>query len=339
MKVALSPAGSRSVIFIFALLVAGIPAHPAFAQTRPGTKSESSDDEFLLIAPGDASAHLGRKVRMKFTVQAVGRGGPGAKIIELNSMPSYKVPGNVHVLITPEVAAEFVKSGIPAPDRFFRMREIEVTGVLKERKPGGFLVPALELQSISDLRYSMESDRPSIAVSQLKNRRVDVYLNSGRSFANVLISDVEFGSHPEGFVSIRGATPDGKTSTYRALTIRDLTFDGVPLDLTYDAVRKESAVDQVKRETRIRESRENELRLASQGFHLHPRRTDAEQQQSLKQNQEFAESVKAFFPELPIRTLEREYFLVVTDIPSERGDVHFQYLDELYDEMCKSFGV
>ena len=37
--------------------------------------------------------------------------------------------------------------------------------------------------------------------------------------------------------------------------------------------------------------------------------------------------------------MEREFFLIVTDIPPAQGDVHFRYLDRLYEDMCNSFGI
>ena len=297
-----------------------------------------SSGEFEAISPDHAREYLGQKVRMKFIVKDIGRG-DGGRLIELNSKPVWNAPNNVHVLIPPELAAALVKEGIKNPEQFFLYREIEVTGTLQDRRPGGFLVPALEPASVENLQYVLQSARSAIAISQLKNQRVDLYLSNGKSFANVLISDIETGSHSESFVSFRGTTMDGKQTKYRASTIQELSVDGVPLDLIYDKVKKECITDQSKREARIHEGKASELRLASKGYQLHRRRTDEEQEQSLKENREFAASVKAFFPELPIRTMERDLFLIVTDIPPERGDVYFQYLDQLYEDMCNSFGV
>lgn len=297
-----------------------------------------SSSEFEAISPDHAREYLGRKVRMKFIVQSIGRG-DGGRLIELNSKPVWNAPDNVHVHIPPELAAALLKEGIKNPEQFFQFREIEVTGTLQDRRPGGFLVPALEPASVENLQYVLRSARPAIAISQLNNHRVDLYLSNGKSFANVLISEIETGSHSESFVSVRGTNMDGKQTKYRASAIQELAVDGVPLDVMYDKVKKEGIADQSKREARIHEGKASELRLASQGYQLHRRRTDEEQEKSLKANREFAASVKAFFPELPIRTMERDLFLIVTDIPPERGDVYFQYLDRLYEDMCNSFGV
>ena len=303
------------------------------------SQSEKSSSEFLEIPPERASKYLGQRIKMKFTVQAIGRGGEGGSLIELNSTPAWNAPENVHVLITPAVAAAFVQDGIKNPEQFFRFREIAVTGILQDRRPGGFLVPALELASTSDLQYTLESARVSLPVSQLQNQRVDLFLNKGKSYANVLITEVEVGGDSESFLSLQVTMIDGTQPKHRASAIAELTVDGVPLDLKYNKETKECAADLVKREARIREGKVDELRLASLGYQIHRRRTDADHQQSLKANHEFIESVKAFFPELPIRTMERDFFLIVTDIPPAQGDVHFQYLDRLYEDMCNSFGI
>lgn len=289
-----------------------------------------------VIQPEQGLQFVGKRVRVKLTVQSIGRGG---EFQNLNSGEAYNSPGNLQIRIGAAVVAAFAKQGIDQPTQHFLRKRIEVVGTVGETRPGGFRVATITLSTADDLSYVLESTRKAPAVSELLNRRIDLYLRDGRRYGDVLVTGLEMGSVRESLASLKVKVGETGPRLFRAAAVEEIVVDGVPLDLSYDRGTRALAVDAEKRAGRMKEAEETERRVLALGKRLWPRVSDEEHAEWLEQHREFATTVQKHFPQLPLRIIETKYYLILTDIPDVEARRSLGYLDTLYDEMCRAFGI
>jgi hypothetical protein len=173
----------------------------------------------------------------------------------------------------------------------------------------------------------------------LANRRIDLHLRDGAKFGNVLVVELETGTDSESVLSLKAKVGDAGPRVYRAIAIEEVVVDGVPLDLSYDPKARVLVVDQERRRQRLEESAAIERRVLAKGSRLWPRLSDEDQAQWMSKHREFLESVRVAFPQLPLRVVETEYCLILTDIPDAEARKYLGYLDTLYHQMCRAFGI
>lgn len=315
-------------------IVISDPANIRIIESTP--PAAPAKTEPLQIEAEKGLEHVGKRVRVRLRPQSLGRAG---KFHNLNSGNSWDAEGNFQVRFDTNILAAFAKDGIDNPGLHLLRKHIEVTGVVQEIQPGGKRVPAIDLKSLDDLKYVLQSVREAPSISELLNRRVDVHLRGNNRFGNVLVTAVEAGSKPESIDSLKLQIGDKPTRLYRASSIEELIVDGVPLDLTFDRKDRVVFVDEEKRKARMKDDEEAERRVLSIGKRLWPRLTDEEHTEWIGKHKEFIKSTQDYFPQLPLRLIETKYFLILTDIPNEEAQKYLAYLDTLYDEMCKAFGI
>jgi hypothetical protein len=303
---------------------------------KPASNKPAPGKSYLEIKPEEGLQHVGKRVRVRMVGQLSGRAGVRHT---LNSGISWDAPGNFQLLFGKEVLAAYAKDGIKLPGQHFLNKQIEVTGLVIENRPGGIPVPCIEVQSIDDVKFVLSSTRKAPSVTELLNRRVDIYLRTGDRIGNVLVTALETGSVPESIVYLKVKIGDARARVYRASAVEELVVDGVPLDLSYDRKGKVLAVDPEKRKTRLKANEEAERRVLSIGKRLWPRLTEREHAEWVVRHKEFIESVQNHFPQLPLRLIETNYHLILTDIPDREAQKYLVYLDTLYDEMCRAFGI
>ncbi len=300
------------------------------------TDQPAPDQSYLEIKPEEGLQHIGKRVRVRMVGQLSGRAGDRHT---LNSGKSWDAPGNFQLLFGKDVLAAYAKDGIKLPGQHFLNKQIEVTGLVIENRPGGMPVPVIEVQSMDDVKFVLSSTRKVPSVTELLNRRVDIYLRTGDRIGNVLVTALEAGSVPESIVYLKVKIGDARARVYRASAVEDLVVDGVPLDLSYDRKAKVLAVDAEKRKARIKDDDEAERRVLSMGNRFWPRLTDKAHAEWIARHRKFAKSVQDQFPQWSLRVIESKYFIVVTDIPDREAQQNLSYLDKMYDELCRAFGI
>jgi hypothetical protein len=294
-------------------------------------------DEVIEIKSSEGLDNVGKRVRVKLTVQSIGR---GAEMYNLNSEKSWKAPGNLQVRLSQEIFNDYVKQGIEQPQRHFFLKHVEVTGVIREVRPGGIPVAAIDLESVDDLKHVLRVSREAPAVEDLGDRRIDLYLKNGQQYGDVIVAEVIPGKVPNSLVSIDvriGDKPGARR--FRAAGIEEIVVEGLPLDLAYDRRLRATVVDQKKREARLKVEEANEQRVLALGKHIWPYVTDQEHTDWIAQHRQFLASVQGHFQDLPLQLVESKYFLILTDIPDAEARKYLAYLDALYDEMSLVFGV
>lgn len=302
----------------------------------PPKPTASSGGKPVEIKPEQGLQYVGKTVRVRLTVSSIGRGGESHN---LNSARSWDAAGNLQVRLNPDVRAEYAMQGIENPGLHFLRKEIEVTGIVREIRPGGMRVPAIDLKSSDDLRSVLQSTRKAPAISELVNRRIELHLRDGKRFGNVLVTALSTGTVPESVSDLKVQIGDAGPRLYKAAAIEDIVADGVPLDLGYDRKNRVLFVDEEKRKARLKDAEETERRVLSLGKRLWPRLSDEEHSAWLEKHKEFAQSVQAHFPQLPLRVVETKFYVIVTDLPAAEARKYLGYLDTLYDTMCRAFGI
>ncbi|MBI1312571.1 hypothetical protein GC176_14860 [bacterium] len=304
--------------------------------TEPPRTTPSSASEAVAIEPSQGLANVGKRVRVRLMVQSMGR---SSDTYNLNSGKSWDEPGNLQIRFSPDIIDAYEKQGIEKPQQHFYLKQVEVTGVVREIRPGNVRVAAIDLQSVDDLTYVLEATRKAPAVSDLIDRQIDLYLRNGQRLGELTVTGVQTGEAPDSLSSLSVRTADDRVRRYAAAAIEEVVVDGIPLDLSYDRRTRLLAVNPKKREARLKDAEETERRVLALGKRIWPHVSDEEHADWIAQHREFIASVQQHFPELPLRPIESRYYLILTDIPDADAQQYLGYLDTLYDEMCKAFGI
>lgn len=308
---------------------------------KPTTTSKGSDKtrangKPIEIEPEQGLKHIGKLVKVRLTVNALGK---GAGFYNLNSGNAWDEPGNLQIRLSQPIFDTYVKQGIEKPPQHFYLKQIDVTGIVREVRPSGIAVAAIDLQSVDDLKYVLQSSREAPPVSELIGRQVDLYLRNGSGWGDVVVTALELGEARESLKSLKVKVGEARPRSFRASSIEEIVVEGVSLGLKLDRRTRELSVDTLTRESRQKEAEETERRVLAHGKRIWPRVTDDEHADWIAKHREFAESVQKHFPELPLRVIETKYYVIVTDIPDVAARKYLGYLDTLYDEMCRAFGI
>lgn len=312
-----------------------VPAKSTVPATKPPAKVEVGTSP-IVITPEQGLQYIGKHVRVRLRPESLGRSG---EVHNVNSGRSWDAPGNFQVRFEPKILAAFAKDGIEHPGLHLLRKHIEVTGVVREIRPGGKRVPAIDLKSLADLKYVLESTRQAPSISELLNRQIDIHLRGGKRYGDLVVTALETGKDRESIVNLKVKSADGRLRLYRASAVEEIIADGIPLDLSFDRKNRVLVVDEEKRKARIAADEETERRVLSISRRLWPRLTDEEHAQWIAKHKEFLQSVQKHFPQLPLRVIETKYYLILTDIPDGEASKYLGYLDTLYDEMCRAFGI
>lgn len=103
-----------------------------------------------------------------------------------------------------------------------------------------------------------------------------------------------------------------------------------------ERVRRET--EEVERQRAEREAKRIEF-FKKTSVWLWPEPTADEQQAAMAEHREFLQKVANTFPTLPLRLYETEYFLFFSDMPPGQVALYTPYLDTMYRELCKAFGI
>lgn len=296
----------------------------------------NTPDSVPTISTDQVAQHVGKSVRLIMTVAAVSG---GTKFVNLNSKRPASTPGNVQIRISTGVQAAFKKAGIEIPMTSFvqqDMRDIEVTGVIVKTDRGGFTI---DVESPDDITLVLKSQRGTPTIAELPNQQIELFLTDERRFAGVTILEVKTGDDADSISSLTVSTPFSKSKQYTAEQIEDIYVDGVPMDLEFNPDKNALFVDQQKRKQRLEVAEQLERRLLAKHRTLWPRLTDAEQQTWLTTHREFVESVKTRYPQLRLRTMENDFYILVSDFDPNTMRKHLDYLDKLYRRMCIAYGI
>lgn len=130
-----------------------------------------------------------------------------------------------------------------------------------------------------------------------------------------------------------------KTSRVVASKVVEMHQAGKNLDVSYDKKNKCVIQDSAKRTERISYERETNGRLKPEGHRLWKHLTVEEQEVFLKGQAKFVDEAKKKLAGVPLRQVETKFFTFVTDLNRAEVDGYIAYLDGMYAELCKAFGL
>lgn len=304
---------------------------------EPAAEPKSAaEDKLIDIEATQGLDHVGKKVRVRMFVTNIGGAGE-AQV--LNSAKDWNVPGNLQVILPPEILQTYRKEGIEKPNLHFWNKNVVVTGVVRETYPGGTKVPAITIESPEDLRFVLVSTRPAPEISGLLDRRIDLRLKNEQFLTDVLVTAIETRGEPVGILNLKVRSGKSAPKAFAAGSIEEIFVDDIPLDLTYDRKSRLLIVDEDQRMTRLKQSEDIERRVLKRGGKFWEHLSADEQDDRVAKGKEFLVSVQKQFPQCPLKVVETKYYLLITDLDPASAQQYLKYLDSLYDEMCRAFAI
>ena len=207
-----------------------------------------------------------------------------------------------------------------------------------------FLLAAASSVTAQSLGDSDTSDAPpankakgGFQFADLVGKKIDMLTTKGY-FRDAEVEEVEPGKLDNSVKYFK--LVDGKKSArVVASKIVEMHLDGKNLDVSYDKKNRSLIQDLDKRAERIAYEKETNARLRTQRSRLWQHLTVEREEDYLKNQAEFIAEVKAKLPNVPFRQVETKYFSFLTDLTSAEADGYIVYLDAMYAELCKAFGL
>ena len=173
--------------------------------------------------------------------------------------------------------------------------------------------------------------------ADLIGKNVDV-LTKRDYYRNAEVEEVEPGKLDNSVKYFK--LTDGKKSVrVVASKIVEMHLDGKNLDVAYDRKNKSLIHDLDKRAERLAYEKEVNGRLRPEGFQLWKHLTVKQEEAFLEKQAKFIKDAREKLSNIPTRKVETKYFSFVTDLTSAEADGYIAYLDAMYAELCKAFGL
>ena len=176
-----------------------------------------------------------------------------------------------------------------------------------------------------------------VQFADLVGKRVDMQTTKNY-FTDVEVTEVEPGKLDNSVKHFK-LKSGKKTTRVVASKIIEMHQDGKNLDVSYDKKNKSLIHDTEKRTERLAFERETNKRLRPEGHRLWKHLTVEEQEVFLKDQAKFVEDAKKKLNDIPLRQVETQFFTFVTDLNPAEVDGYIKYLDAMYAELCKAFGL
>ncbi len=194
--------------------------------------------------------------------------------------------------------------------------------------------------SIITAMVSTSVDAQEAVLTELVNQVVDVRLQDNEQYTGCTIVRAEAGK-------IKGSIKNLKiqlagTEKTRTISIRkviEIFVDGQPMDVTFERKTRCLVHSAEKRQTRLDWEADINAKLAGQRRKLWQSLTAAEHEKFLDAHRKFLEKTEAELSHIKFRYIETQYFMFLTDLSPEEVDGLLVYLDAMYSELCKAFGV
>lgn len=179
---------------------------------------------------------------------------------------------------------------------------------------------------------------PSLA--ELVDQVVDVRIQGNLQYTGCTIIKAAEGKTPGSIKNLK-VRPAGtqKTRGIPVNKVVEIFLDGQPLDVAYDRkTRSLSRSDDVKKERLAWENEINQ-RLSPQRRRLWRPLTAAQHESFMDLHREFLDETRSQMKNVSFRYIETGYFMFLTDLSPEEVDGLIVYLDSMYSELCKAFGI
>lgn len=179
-----------------------------------------------------------------------------------------------------------------------------------------------------------------ISLTELVDQVVDVRIQGNEQYSGCTIIRAEEGKLPGSIKNLK-LQPAGTEKT-RGIPVRkvvEIFVDGQPLDVAYDKKARCLLHSPEKRRERLEWEAEVNQQLARKRRSLWRPLTAAQHEKFMERHLEFLEKTKKEMSHIKFRYIETQYFMFLTDLSPEEVDGLLVYLDAMYSELCKAFGI
>jgi hypothetical protein len=167
-----------------------------------------------------------------------------------------------------------------------------------------------------------------------RGQKVDVYLQSGKKFEGVEITELQAGKQKNSFKMLGCTSAKGAKQKIQANTLLHIATEAGGFDIVQDSATKAfMALDLSRRDEQAK------TRLAMTGHSLWEDPSDDDRQQSIEKSKELFQKAREMFPDHAFQFQETEYFLFFTDMPAEQIAGYIANLDTMYRQLCLAFGI
>lgn len=196
----------------------------------------------------------------------------------------------------------------------------------------------LTLALILGSHLLLAADAPDL--SALVGKTIDLQLQNGKQVSAAEVTKVVPGTEAgsiKSFVVKSGKPP--RTQSIVASLVAEMYQDGQTLDIEFDRKKKTIAHSPERRAAREKHELEVKERLAGLRHRLWPELSQKEQEDWVVKHKEYLKEVSTKMPGVRLELVETKYYLFCTDMPPETVGIYIAYLDAMYEELCRAFGI
>ena len=179
-----------------------------------------------------------------------------------------------------------------------------------------------------------------ISLPDLVDQVVDVRIQGNEQYSGCTIVRAEEGKLAGSIKNLKVQLAGTKKT--RGVPVRkvvEIFVDGQPLDVAYDKKARCLLHSPEKRQERLQWEAEANEQLARKRRSLWRPLTAAQHEEYMEGHREFLEKTKKEMSHIKFRYIETQYFMFLTDLTPEEVDGLLVYLDAMYSELCKAFGI
>jgi hypothetical protein len=167
-----------------------------------------------------------------------------------------------------------------------------------------------------------------------RGMKVDLYLQSGKRFDAVEITDLQPGKQKNSFKVVGCVSAKGAKQKILASTLLHIAAEDRGFDVVQDTSTKAFlALDLTRRDELARK------RLAATGHMLWDEPSEEVRKETIEDSKKLFQKAKDLFPDHQFHLQETEFYLFFTDMPVEQVAGYVANLDTMYRQLCVAFGV
>ena len=188
------------------------------------------------------------------------------------------------------------------------------------------------------LSAARADEAPDLAA--LVGKTVDLELQGGKSVTSGEVTKVVPGAAAGSIKSLTvKAGKPARAQVVSAAQLVEIYEDGQPLDIAYDKAARTIAHSPERRTARLAHEAEVRERLTMQRQRLWEDLTSAQQEEWIAKHKEFVEGVNTKLTLTHLVLIETKYYLFYTDMAPQTVGIYIAYLDAMYEELCRAFGI
>lgn len=186
--------------------------------------------------------------------------------------------------------------------------------------------------------FSFSQDQPPL--TELLNQVLDVRLQDNVQYTGCTVVRAEAGKLEGSIKNLKiQLAGTEKTRSIPLRKVAEIFVDGQPLDVNFERKARCLVCSPEKRQARLDWEAEANGQLSRQRRRLWKPLTEVQHEKFMESHRSFLEKTQNEMEHIKFRYVETQYFMFLTDLTSDEVDGLLVYLDAMYAELCKAFGI